>query len=157
MWHYNQYLVKAWPRRSFHDCLSWAQCVQSLTPRARLSLFTPSTHLDFGLPWFLLSMGLALNRAFCGRSSDHVTSVAQSACLHDNKDIRAVKLSIEFVVVPSPVDTIFDSKLNSVAIRIHPNIYTRIKIYKLRLNGCHEVKVMWFFKWIHSCYLIVKI
>jgi hypothetical protein len=37
-----------------------------------------------------------------------VTSVAQSACLHDIKGIRAVKLSIEFVVVPSPVDTIFD-------------------------------------------------
>jgi hypothetical protein len=35
-------------------------------------------------------------------------SVVQSACLHDIKGIRAVKLSIEFVVVPSPVDTIFD-------------------------------------------------
>jgi hypothetical protein len=54
MWHYNQYLVKACPRRSFHDCLSWAQCVQYLTPRVTLSLFTPSAHLDFGLPWFLL-------------------------------------------------------------------------------------------------------
>jgi hypothetical protein len=53
-------------------------------------------------------MGLALNRAFCGRSSGHVTSVAQSACLHDIKGIRAVKLSIEFVAVPSPIDTIFD-------------------------------------------------
>jgi hypothetical protein len=37
-----------------------------------------------------------------------VTTVAQSACVHDIKGIRAVKLSIEFVVVPSPVDTIFD-------------------------------------------------
>jgi hypothetical protein len=37
-----------------------------------------------------------------------VTSAAQSACLHDIKGIRAVKLFIEFVVVPSPVDTIFD-------------------------------------------------
>jgi hypothetical protein len=52
MWHYNQYLVKACWKRYLHDCLSWAQCVQSLTPRARLSLFTPSAHLDFGLPWF---------------------------------------------------------------------------------------------------------
>jgi hypothetical protein len=45
MWHYNQYLVKACPRRCFHS------------------------HLDLGLPWFLFPMGLALNRAFCGRSS----------------------------------------------------------------------------------------
>jgi hypothetical protein len=40
-----------------------------------------------------------------------VTSLAQSACIHDIKGIRAVKLSklsIEFVVVPSPIDTIFD-------------------------------------------------
>jgi hypothetical protein len=37
-----------------------------------------------------------------------VTSVAQSACLHDIKGIRTVKLFIEFVVVPSPVDTILD-------------------------------------------------
>jgi hypothetical protein len=65
MWHYNQYLVKACSRRSFHDCLSWAQCVQSLTPRARLLLFSPSAHLDFGLPLFLLPLGLALNRALC--------------------------------------------------------------------------------------------
>jgi hypothetical protein len=50
MWHYNQYLVKACPRRSFHDCLSGAQCVQSLTPRARLSLFIPSAHMGFDLP-----------------------------------------------------------------------------------------------------------
>jgi hypothetical protein len=34
-----------------------------------------------------------------------VTNVAQSACL---PDIRVVKLSLEFVVVPSHVDTIFD-------------------------------------------------
>jgi hypothetical protein len=61
---YNQYLVKACWKRSLNDCLSWAQCVQSLTPRARLSLFTPSAQLDFGLPWFLLPLGLALNRAF---------------------------------------------------------------------------------------------
>jgi hypothetical protein len=64
MWHYNQYLVKTCWKRSLHDCLPWAQCVQSLTPRARLSLFTPSAHLDFGLPWFLLPKGLALNRLF---------------------------------------------------------------------------------------------
>jgi hypothetical protein len=69
MSHYNQYLVKTCWRRSFHDCLSWAECVQSLTPRVRLSLFTPSTDLDFGLPWFLLPLGLTLNRAVCGRSS----------------------------------------------------------------------------------------
>jgi hypothetical protein len=37
-----------------------------------------------------------------------VTSVAQSACLRDIKAIRAVKLLIEFVVVPPPADTIFD-------------------------------------------------
>jgi hypothetical protein len=37
-----------------------------------------------------------------------VTCVAQSVCLCDIKDIRAIKLFIEFVVVPSPVDTIFD-------------------------------------------------
>jgi hypothetical protein len=37
-----------------------------------------------------------------------VTSVAQCACLRDIKGIRAVKLFIEFVVVPSSVDTIFD-------------------------------------------------
>jgi hypothetical protein len=42
-------------------------------------------------------------------ASDLVTSVAQSAyCLRDIQGIRAVKLLIEFVVVPSPVDTIFD-------------------------------------------------
>jgi hypothetical protein len=40
--------------------------------------------------------------------SDHVASVAQSACLRDIWDIRAVKLLTEFVVVPPPVDTIFD-------------------------------------------------
>jgi hypothetical protein len=43
--------------------------------------------------------------------SDHVTSVAQSACLRDIKGIRAVKLFIKFVVVPSPVDTIFDFRV----------------------------------------------
>jgi hypothetical protein len=37
-----------------------------------------------------------------------VTSVAQFACLRDIKSTRVVKLLIEFVVVPSPVDTIFD-------------------------------------------------
>jgi hypothetical protein len=37
-----------------------------------------------------------------------VTSVAQSVCLRDILGIRAVKLFIEFVVVPSPVDTIFE-------------------------------------------------
>jgi hypothetical protein len=36
------------------------------------------------------------------------SSVAQSACLLDIKSILAVKLFIQFVVVPSPVDTIFD-------------------------------------------------
>jgi hypothetical protein len=40
--------------------------------------------------------------------SDHVTSVAQSACLREVKDIQAVKFFIEFVVVPPPVYTIFD-------------------------------------------------
>jgi hypothetical protein len=63
---------------------------------ARLSLFTPSAHLDLGLALQVFE------------SSDHVTSVAQSACLRDIKGIRTVKLFIEFVVVPSPVDTIFD-------------------------------------------------
>jgi hypothetical protein len=42
------------------------------------------------------------------RSSDHLTSVAQSACFRDIHGIRAVKLFIEFVVVLSPVDTFFD-------------------------------------------------
>jgi hypothetical protein len=37
-----------------------------------------------------------------------VTSVAQSACLRDIQGNRAVKLFIEFVVVPPPLDTIFD-------------------------------------------------
>jgi hypothetical protein len=71
IWHYNQNLVKAYWRRFLHVCLSWAQCVQSLTTRARLSLFTASAHLDFGLPWFLLSLGLGLNlnRVLCGCSS----------------------------------------------------------------------------------------
>jgi hypothetical protein len=41
-------------------------------------------------------------------SSDHVTSVAQSACLRDIYGIWAVKLFIEFVVVPPPLCTIFD-------------------------------------------------
>jgi hypothetical protein len=36
--------------------------------RVLLSLFTPSTHLDFGLPWFRLPSSTALNRALCGRS-----------------------------------------------------------------------------------------
>jgi hypothetical protein len=40
-----------------------------------------------------------------------VTSVAQSVCLRDIKGVRTVKLFIEFVVVSSPVDTIFDSNL----------------------------------------------
>jgi hypothetical protein len=37
-----------------------------------------------------------------------VTSVAQSACLRHIYGIWAVKLFIEFVVLPPPVDTIFD-------------------------------------------------
>jgi hypothetical protein len=37
-----------------------------------------------------------------------VTSVAQLACLRDIQGIQAVKLFIEFVVAPPPVDTIFD-------------------------------------------------
>jgi hypothetical protein len=37
-----------------------------------------------------------------------VTSVAQSPSLRDILGIRAVRLFIEFVVVSSPVDTIFD-------------------------------------------------
>jgi hypothetical protein len=37
-----------------------------------------------------------------------VTNVAQSACLCDIEGTRAVKLFIEFVVVPPPVGTIFD-------------------------------------------------
>jgi hypothetical protein len=52
----------------FHTtyCLSWAQCVQSLTPRATLSLFTPTSHL-------LLPMSLALNRM-----SDFLWNVANA-------------------------------------------------------------------------------
>jgi hypothetical protein len=42
---------------------------QSRAPNALLSLFMPSAHLDFGLPWFRLPFGTALNRALCGRSS----------------------------------------------------------------------------------------
>jgi hypothetical protein len=37
-----------------------------------------------------------------------VNSVAQSACFCEIYGIQAVKLFIELVVVPSPVDTIFD-------------------------------------------------
>jgi hypothetical protein len=37
-----------------------------------------------------------------------VTSVAQCACLHNIYGIRAVKLFIEFVVVPPTEDSIFD-------------------------------------------------
>jgi hypothetical protein len=36
-----------------------------------------------------------------------VTSLAQSACLREILGIRAVKLFIEFVVVPPPLDSIF--------------------------------------------------
>jgi hypothetical protein len=58
MW-YNQYLFKACWRRSFHDCLPLAQCVQSLTPafavhpicppRFRSSLSSPS--IGFRVFW----------------------------------------------------------------------------------------------------------
>jgi hypothetical protein len=41
-------------------------------------------------------------------SFDHVTSVAQFVCLRDTWGIQAVKIFIEFVVVPSPVDTILN-------------------------------------------------
>jgi hypothetical protein len=51
--------------KKISQCLEW---VQSLTRRARLLLFTPSTYLDFSLPWFLLLLGLTLNRAFCDGS-----------------------------------------------------------------------------------------
>jgi hypothetical protein len=51
-------------------------------------------------------LGLALNSWYVFGSSDHVTSVAQSACLCDILGILAVKLFIEFVIVPSSVDTI---------------------------------------------------
>jgi hypothetical protein len=108
MWHYNQYLVKACPRRSFHDCLSWAQCVQYLTPRARLSLFTPSAHLDFGLPWFLLPMGWAQNRAFCGRSSGLLIMWPAWRNLLVFVTFRTFWMSNS--LSSSPVDTIFDLK-----------------------------------------------
>jgi hypothetical protein len=52
-------------------------------------------------------------------SFDHVTSVAQSSCLRDIKDIRAVKLFIEFMVVPSPVDTIFDFRAEHLSENLH--------------------------------------
>jgi hypothetical protein len=57
MWHYTKYLVKACRRRSLHDCLSWAQCVQSLTSRARLSVHPPNwilVFLDFSFHWVWL-------------------------------------------------------------------------------------------------------
>jgi hypothetical protein len=38
-------------------------------PDYRCSVHPPSAHVVFGFPWFLLPLGLALNRAFCGRSS----------------------------------------------------------------------------------------
>jgi hypothetical protein len=40
-------------------------------------------------------------------SSDHVTSVAQSACFRDIEDVRAIKLFFEFKFLPPPVDKIF--------------------------------------------------
>jgi hypothetical protein len=64
-------------------------------------LFTPSAHLDFGLPWFVRPFCLALNS---GTSSDHIV-----ACLFDIMSIRVVKLFIEFMVVPPLVDTIYAS------------------------------------------------
>jgi hypothetical protein len=64
MWHYNQYLVKACWRRSVHVCLSWTQW-----PLGPGYCCLPHGRMDFSLPWFLLSLGLALNRAFCGRCS----------------------------------------------------------------------------------------
>jgi hypothetical protein len=55
---------------SQNQWLSWAQCFQSLTPRARRPGYRCSPiRLDFGLPWFLVPLGLALNRTFCGRFS----------------------------------------------------------------------------------------
>jgi hypothetical protein len=54
-----------------------------------LSLFTPSSHLDFGLSWFCLSSGTALYRALCARSIS----------LHDADDIWAVEFPIEFEIV----------------------------------------------------------
>jgi hypothetical protein len=107
MWHYNQYLVKACPRRSFHNCLSWAQCVQSLTPRARLSLFTPSAHLDFGLPC-LFVVGL---RVFW--SCDQRSAICLfSWHLGHRSDIRRLKATnISFPISESISESISPSFL----------------------------------------------
>jgi hypothetical protein len=64
IWRYNQYLV--W---SLHFCLSLARFGQTGAPRARLSLLTPSAHLDLGLPCRLVPCGFAMKIAFwCGSS-----------------------------------------------------------------------------------------
>jgi hypothetical protein len=77
-------------------------------PVARLSLFTPSAHLDFHPPWFRLPSGTAISRALCGRSSAPLIMYqAQSIALHDVDDIWAVELPIEFEVVPTPVHTVY--------------------------------------------------
>jgi hypothetical protein len=65
LWLYNHDLVKACLRRSLHCTLSRTKFIQSRTPRALLSLLTPSTHLDIGLSWFRLPSGTALNRTLC--------------------------------------------------------------------------------------------
>jgi hypothetical protein len=59
-------------------------------------------HLDFGLPWFRLPSGLALNIALCAQSQ------AQSIVLHVADDIWAVELPIEFKIVPSFDTPFFD-------------------------------------------------
>jgi hypothetical protein len=43
-WYYNLYLVKVCWRRSFHDCLSWAQCVQSPLKYEQLVLLPFGQH-----------------------------------------------------------------------------------------------------------------
>jgi hypothetical protein len=68
--------TKIWSRLVWENpsiVLSRAKFIQSCS-----SSFPPSAHLDFGLPWFHLPSGLALNRALFGITSYHESSVAQS-------------------------------------------------------------------------------
>jgi hypothetical protein len=95
---------------SLHCTLSRAKFVQSRPSRALLSLFKPSAHLNFGLLWFRLPSGTALDRAICGNvfgTSYHVLKLAQSIVFHDADDIWAVELPIEFEILPVPVHTIY--------------------------------------------------
>jgi hypothetical protein len=59
--------IKIWSRPVLHFNLSQGsrkKFVQSGAPRALLSLITPSTRLDFGLPWFKYTYFLSWQKKF---------------------------------------------------------------------------------------------